>query len=56
VPKVLEQAGLAPGEVTVSTRPVEQGYVGKVVDQQPQPGQPLEANASMQMAVGVHQR
>jgi serine/threonine-protein kinase len=56
LPAVLEQAGLAPGDVSVITRPVEQSYVGKVVDQQPQPGQRLESSAGLQVAVGVPRR
>jgi hypothetical protein len=51
VPSVLEQAGIAPADVTVLTRPVEAAYVGTVVDQQPQPG--LPRTSDLQIAVGV---
>ena len=53
VPKLLEQAGSAPGDTTVITRSVDKSHVGLIVDQQPQPGQPIEANAGLQIAVGV---
>ncbi|MBV9580908.1 MAG: serine/threonine protein kinase [Chloroflexi bacterium] len=50
---VLEQAGIAPADVVVTTRAVGQPYVGLVVDQQPQPGQPLDRTNTLQIAVGV---
>lgn len=56
VPALVEHAGLASGDVTVLTRPVEAGYVGKVVDQQPQPGLPVDSSAGLQIAVGVPNR
>ena len=50
---VLVQAGIAPADVVVTTRPVGRPYVGLVVDQQPQPGQPLGRTNNLQIAVGV---
>ena len=49
----LEQGGVAPADVTVLTREVDQRYVGTVVDQQPQPGLPRSADVEIQIAVGV---
>jgi serine/threonine-protein kinase len=50
---ILEQAGIAPADVVVTTRAVGPSYVGLVVDQQPQPGEPLERTKTLQIAVGV---
>jgi eukaryotic-like serine/threonine-protein kinase len=55
VPALLEEAGIAPADVVVQARPVERQYVGTVVDQQPQPGLPRDANGEVQIAVGVAQ-
>jgi hypothetical protein len=52
LPALLEQAGIAPADVTVLTRPVQAQYVGMVVDQQPQPGLP-RGGGDVQIAVGV---
>lgn len=54
VPAALEEAGLAPADVTVLTRRVDPPYVGTVVDQQPQPGKPRSADG-LQIAIGVAQ-
>lgn len=53
VPATLEQSGIPPAGVTVLTRAVEPQYVGTVVDQQPQPGLPLNSDNAVQIAVGV---
>jgi serine/threonine-protein kinase len=55
VPAALEDAGFAPADVTILTRPVESQYVGTVVDQQPQPGLPPTGDDALQIAVGVSQ-
>jgi serine/threonine protein kinase len=53
VPMVLEQAGISPADAKVLTRPVPADYVGRIVDQQPQPGLPLDPTGSIQIAIGV---
>jgi serine/threonine-protein kinase len=55
VPTLLQRSGIAPADVTVLTRPVEGRYVGLVVDQQPQPGLPVDSHRPPQIAVGVSQ-
>jgi serine/threonine-protein kinase len=55
VPTLLESAGIAPADVTVLARPVGGRYVGLVVDQQPQPGLPVDSQRPLQIAVGVAQ-
>ena len=55
VPTLLQRSGIAPADVTVLTRPVERRYVGLVVDQQPQPGLPVDSHRPPQIAVGVSQ-
>jgi serine/threonine-protein kinase len=52
LPQVLEDAGISMSQTTVLTRPVQPEYVGRIVDQQPQPGLPLDADG-LQIAVGV---
>jgi eukaryotic-like serine/threonine-protein kinase len=51
VPPLLEQAGLAPGEV--QTRPVERTRIGTVLEQQPAPGQGVAPGGSVQLVVGT---